>query len=1145
MDWISYAGMAGEWFNRLDVGAQQILINAAGDVVAAPAVAIFGVVGRGIAALLPKEKRGQAEQQAIQAAIQAALGDALLDTLMPLAQNPEELRHYTKDLFGPWLKKPAVISELAKVIAPRAEAGGVDTAGAPDLALLEAVFTKELHFTATADALGAPFAAIVADLLENFSVQAAWQPALRPAVQVRAARTTNVLLKRLAPLDLDVLIQDHYLRKVSEESNLLPLVKGDPRDRKPRLQQVFVDLRVADEPTESQFLLRLGLPRWRQTLVLKALHATWVKRAEATSSMRMAASQGDKPATWLDKLAALDQSAIAELAQEIHVDAQALAGAHHKMTPLEKLATLPKPQMVLLGVPGSGKSTLTRRVAAILAILAGSEESAPLDLFTTAWVDQMLAAFQRRLLPVRVVMSQWAQHAPAADGCAADLIRECARLISRLCGAGAERLHEEVANRIMANPPTVFVLLDGLDEVTDEERRRVLLQSVRDFCQVYPDVPLLITCRERPWAALQAEMTRGDLPSIDLPATTLQSLTSDAIDLFITRWHAEMEQAGFYDDASKSARCRMQLQAALRNPQRKDLREMARTPLLLTMMVLVNYRRELPDSRVELYEELVKQLLFEWERTKLEDERKKSGLELLLPKENDQADFQAQLNQLAFDIHDPAHSNDTVDIPAQRLLWALKCAYTNDPDDPSISAAAQTWATQVLALITTRSGLINEVNIGQELTPQVVSEVVPLRAGRRHANNKESVYQFAHRTFQEYLAARWMAAADDSFDLIAQRIDQPEWREAILLAIGYQCTYIAKGHDQTIYMLNELWPDRVAQPAGWPRILLLGEAFVHLFGADGRRKVKERKLAQKLEALALEDLKAVMQNRALPVQDCALPVQDRLQAALLLDDLRNQLNLAPLGLDDFIAVPDTKLHVGKYPVTNRQFKRFVDAGGYGDAHRLKPAWWSEQGWGYRCQFKWAAPRYLDDNRYNRPAQPFVGVSWYEAEAYCNWLNDAASVAHLPGGTRYLPENTDAHLPTQEQWMLAARNGKTAERTNDKNYPWADRFDKALANTKESDFGQTTPVDMYPDGATPAGVCDLAGNVWEWTLDKNKDDWYYLKGGSWADAGDRAKASAAAFRAPRVQQARQPRLPGGVRPHLSWLVLIAGCCFSDF
>ena len=853
---------------------------------------------------------------------------------------------------------------------------------------------------------------------------------------------------------------------------------------------MFVDLRVEDAPELSQLLLRLGLPRWRQTQVLQALHAAWVKQRRNAPQFdeRMTGDEAGKPATWSEKLAALDQEARDELAAALHVTPTTLAIAHHKLTPLEKLTALSSPQMVLLGDPGSGKSTVTRRIAALLAHLAGDDAAEPLEDAAAVASDQILAAFGRRLLPIRVVMSQWAQHPPqtngCADGCAAYLIEECKRVIGRLCGAGAELLHQEVANRFMGKRPTVFVLLDGLDEVTDADQRYRLLHSVREFCKTYPAVPLLITCRERPWAALQVEMDVGRLPVIDLPVAKLQRLTSDAVALFVARWHAEMEYAKQYTDADKSAACQAQILAALRNPERQDLADMAGTPLLLTMMVLVNYERVLPDSRVELYEGLVNQLLFEWEHTKLEDQRKKTGLEELLPKQNDRDALQRQINRLAFNIHDPTQHRDTVDIPAHRLHHFLRFAYTSDPDDPELSAAARAWADQVQALITARSGLINEVNIGQ----------VQAKDGQV---DKQSVYQFAHRTFQEYLAARWMATAPDSFNLIARRIDQPEWREAILLAIGYQCTYREQGRDQTLLALSELWPEHLDAPAQIQRLLLLGEAYVHLFGADGRRSVEDRKLARTLQSSALRDLQRVMQAHL-------LPVQDRLPAALLLDDLRKQVDLAPVDLDVFIAVPNTNFHIGKYPVTNRQFRRFVDAGGYGDAKRPQPTWWSKQGWDYRRQQNWTTPRYFNDGRVNRPAQPVVGVSWYEAEAYCNWLNDPASGAALPAGTR-------AQLPTREQWMLAARNGKTTAPSDAVDYPWAGRFDPALANTQESNYNQTTPVDMYPDGATPAGVCDLAGNVWEWTADAyNKDrSAFWLKGGSWNYAADRARASAAA------------------------------------
>ena len=204
------------------------------------------------------------------------------------------------------------------------------------------------------------------------------------------------------------------------------------------------------------------------------------------------------------------------------------------------------------------------------------------------------------------------------------------------------------------------------------------------------------------------------------------------------------------------------------------------------------------------------------------------------------------------------------------------------------------------------------------------------------------------------------------------------------------------------------------------------------------------------------------------MQERTIPAADRLAAGLLLDDLRTQHGLAPEGLDDFIPVPGAGFAIGKYPVTNAQFRRFADAGGYGEKAGQRPAWWSEQGWKFRLDDDWTEPRYWDDRNFNRDTQPVVGVSWYEAEAYCNWLNLTAE------GQHHKATDMKVKLPTREQWMLAARNGQAAPAKKDEDYPWRASFDMTLANTEESYLQQTTPVDMYPDGATPAGVYDLAG-----------------------------------------------------------------------
>ena len=71
--------------------------------------------------------------------------------------------------------------------------------------------------------------------------------------------------------------------------------------------------------------------------------------------------------------------------------------------------------------------------------------------------------------------------------------------------------------------------------------------------------------------------------------------------------------------------------------------------------------------------------------------------------------------------------------------------------------------------------------------------------------------------------------------------------------------------------------------------------------------------------------------------------------------------------------------IGKYPVTNAEFKEFVEAGGY-----TQKRWWTEAGWIAKERGDWIRPRYWDDAHFNKPNQPVVGVSWYECLAYCRW-----------------------------------------------------------------------------------------------------------------------------------------------------------------
>jgi formylglycine-generating enzyme required for sulfatase activity len=162
-------------------------------------------------------------------------------------------------------------------------------------------------------------------------------------------------------------------------------------------------------------------------------------------------------------------------------------------------------------------------------------------------------------------------------------------------------------------------------------------------------------------------------------------------------------------------------------------------------------------------------------------------------------------------------------------------------------------------------------------------------------------------------------------------------------------------------------------------------------------------------------------------------------------------------------LPDYKIR--KYPVTNSEFSRFMDAGGY-----AQKRWWSEAGWAFWRNKEREKPHYWDDDRVNAPNQPVVGISWFEALAYCRWLA-------WETGTPY-------ELPGEAQWEKAARG------QDGRIYPWGNDFAPEAANCNEGKqmVRSTTPVGIYPTGISPFGCLDMAGNVWEWTRSLWGKDW---------------------------------------------------------
>lgn len=166
--------------------------------------------------------------------------------------------------------------------------------------------------------------------------------------------------------------------------------------------------------------------------------------------------------------------------------------------------------------------------------------------------------------------------------------------------------------------------------------------------------------------------------------------------------------------------------------------------------------------------------------------------------------------------------------------------------------------------------------------------------------------------------------------------------------------------------------------------------------------------------------------------------------------------------------------ISRYLITNAQFQAFVQAAdGY-----TGPRWWQ----GLR------KPKTAQQFGWQESNRPVERVDWYQALAFCRWLSAKTGLT--------------ISLPTEQQWEKAARG------TEGREYPWGAEFKSEYCNGRGS-LNSTSAVGIYPQGQAPSGAMDMAGNVWEWCLNKYDEpikiapdlsgDARVWRGGSWGDA----------------------------------------------
>ena len=581
--------------------------------------------------------------------------------------------------------------------------------------------------------------------------------------------------------------------------------------------------------------------------------------------------------------------------------------------PIALAEALVGPRLVILGEPGSGKTTLLKHVALRLAEGRGS------DLGLTA-----------DALPILLSIASY------AAALRADPVLTIERYLGRYVAERGLAELEPLFEHALRGGHAV-VLLDGLDEVLDQRERAAVVARVADFVSRFGRSPeagnrFVVTSRIAGY---------DEAPLADFAHFTVLPFGDAAIRRFAELWHRAWEPGAdaSVDAARRAAERARRLAEAIRASERVSL--LATNPLLLTIIALIHHQNvRLPEQRVELYRLAVEALAETWNRA-----RDLGGevVEARLGGQRLDARFVARvLGPVALWLHE--HRPGGL-VEEAALVERISQELSGD--------VAQAGA--FLDLVRRTSGLLQERGLG--------------------------LYGFMHLTFEEYLAARAIVDLHDPPEpILLAHWQEPAWKEVLLLAAG------ASPPARAARLVEALLDVRARGSARGHSVVLAGEILADV-GASGATDAAWARTVEALTSLVLTGrvepgvialrVGAVLERiRWLPrAWREAGRVEPAVRAAAA--DVLGTLRTPRFVEDEWVQVPageftmgtseeeaealirrfgpvwkesasgETPRHrvfvgafeVGKYEVTNREFKRFIDAGGY-----VSRELWSEAGW---------------------------------------------------------------------------------------------------------------------------------------------------------------------------------------------------------
>ncbi len=643
-----------------------------------------------------------------------------------------------------------------------------------------------------------------------------------------------------------------------------------------------------------------------------------------------------------------------------------------------------------------------------------------------------------------------------------------------------------------------LILLDGLDEISEEPDRIRACDWIDRMVAKYPKACFVVSSRPTGYRKgdgieLKTVLVRADI----------QGFTEKQQDEFLDKWFKayyclkEMRDDKVDEDEWKrhqEEKAREKaggIKAFLDDEKNITLRKLASSPLLLQIMAMLwKERDKLPGSRVELYESALYYLLG------YRDEKR--GIIPLIP------------------------ANDAMKVLAPVALWMQEQVRKDEAEQEEIIQ-----------------------KMGEELSvlsdppdKELFFQRIVDRSGLlvRYVNTTQ--YQFSHKTFREYLAG-FQLKEDRPYEHLGKLVrhfGEDWWSEVLRFFLWQVDANVFNAFMEKFF--GSAKSESLTQKEQDLLALLVEEAPRKKIDAL-QKKLLDQTTGVNQQLYLLDCLDRIrLQNPA--GSDVVGAVRDFINSENVRDNkviLRAQemmgadsvsgeeVFISHVELDaqyiriekgDFIfsvsgkAVSVEELYVAKYPVTNKRYRQFI---AYLDSPEPIRAHFSVEDYRQllleiarqsddtrffpylQQQTDWAelfSSSYDDDERFAHDDQPVVGVSCYAARAYCLWLSMLESKGNEKGRYR---------LPTEMEWEWAAggRRDKSGEVLEVREYPWGDKPEPTPKHANyDRNEGATTLVGRYPDGATPDGLYDMAGNVWEWMENGYKDDTDHvaLRGGSW-------------------------------------------------